>query len=1361
MSRRRPPDLGAAASVKLIEGAGLDDAAFREAYKWDSSYILFEVFGDDNEVLGLAVGKVDNVWPFDVNGGFVEISYLGTDSEYYRWFIENRGKKGGLPEDYLHHLCRKGLTSCMRSQGRRCIHVQRWAEISRQKASEILREWGYRGLARDGEEPGVKPVDRNASVGTAPKRRAKRKPPPQDLEGDSDHGDVHTVDDDDDDDPPPRRGRKPRSKPEVRGSSRENVLDRMMEVPEEVPDRDGAGVGPLDAKLSDLRDKLRSKVGRKGGGPGMLLAEKAQSAMSAKKKKRRSNQEDVVKKLRRALSSGRTKARGSTDPGDDWSDSESEDDDDLYEGRGHQSDISARRKKLKKIAEDHPGKLLEQGLSLMKEQVGATYGGGAEEEERLTPVVMRYYLSVVLPNYPVKVQGEARVREMRTLASALDLLCRGKIDSAADMLMQRFKSLCMSLRDNSDRFGKFLELLPDDVVGTATTLDEVEFARTLAVKQAKADEILARASGKSVAHHLLFDSSQAGQHNKGGGIATSMEESHFRPPAEAGVKPVIAGDSFVAGRDGGQLLSPVQVFGKLSSVFGLDAERGVTFYCLAIYRNSALRHMGKQQRAKLVSASAMQVWRLLSVIVLNGEHGHWQVIAPAASHAETAAQAKCLQHLTQCCAWWTRAPLQVRPEVDFYTLSRSKQVDYSGDEVLKALPLRLGELMPGLPEDGVAGSLDASAIADDTVQRWLLDPTVTLLEPASWPDPLPAASMKVDREHWFEIVGLLFKKRILVPIDFEEIFKVRGKPVLNGVFAVEKKGTPLPGELRVTRLIMNLVPANSLQKLMAGDLGTLAGSAHWASIQLRKGEALLWSGDDQRGAFYAWSLPAAWRGLMTFKWPVPGRIVGRPDVDMIYVASGVIPMGWLNAVSLFQHLHRRAGLMSQPSGAGLVPSQEWRRDRPVPAGAVEGGGCWFQFYLDDFDCPEKVDMASWKTLANTMSQTHAQQRGSKKLVLSLFDGVAALMVALARLECCVIGYAASEMDKRSKRLIRTRWPGVMELGPVQHITDRVVQHLVACIGYRIDFVLVGAALSNGRSGSLSDVVRIINLLKDAFAVPVHFMVEHDINMSGEQLVEFSRLLEVKPYLVDAKHFTWIRKPSLFWVSWFITARDGEKLVDHESYSLLLRDLGGLRTGGKGAYEQLEIEIKLSRDITFYRAKAVDLHQWMRHLLAEHRLNLETKLLELQEGQRYITELLTVNLNGDSSARTGKLHKVVSWETSGDKDSDVAPPATAMVEDTELTEDRNKHACNSVLDNSDGSLHEPSMALKVKPKPKRASSLQGNDFALREVWAKHYSRNKERDFDLDAFLDNVVDATGPRQRKRASKTAAEGDEQAAQ
>ena len=98
---------------------------------------------------------------------------------------------------------------------------------------------------------------------------------------------------------------------------------------------------------------------------------------------------------------------------------------------------------------------------------------------------------------------------------------------------------------------------------------------------------------------------------------------------------------------------------------------------------------------------------------------------------------------------------------------------------------------------------------------------------------------------------------------------------------------------------------------------------------------------------------------MTFKLPVPGRIVGRPDRDQVYVASAVIPMGWINAVSLFQHLHRQAGLAREPCGAGRDPAKEWRRDKPVPKGAVEPSGTWFQYYLDDFDCPEKVPRHRW------------------------------------------------------------------------------------------------------------------------------------------------------------------------------------------------------------------------------------------------------------------------------------------------------------------------------------------------------------------------------------------------------------------
>ena len=51
----------------------------------------------------------------------------------------------------------------------------------------------------------------------------------------------------------------------------------------------------------------------------------------------------------------------------------------------------------------------------------------------------------------------------------------------------------------------------------------------------------------------------------------------------------------------------------------------------------------------------------------------------------------------------------------------------------------------------------------------------------------------------------------------------------------------------------------------------------------------------------------------------------------------------------------------------------------------------------------------------------------------LFDGIAALMCGLGRLNC--------EIDKNCKRLVRKRWPGVLELGDI------------TSVNYDIDFAL--------------------------------------------------------------------------------------------------------------------------------------------------------------------------------------------------------------------------------------------------------------------------------------------------------------------
>jgi hypothetical protein len=84
------------------------------------------------------------------------------------------------------------------------------------------------------------------------------------------------------------------------------------------------------------------------------------------------------------------------------------------------------------------------------------------------------------------------------------------------------------------------------------------------------------------------------------------------------------------------------------------------------------------------------------------------------------------------------------------------------------------------------------------------------------------------------------------------------------------------------------------------------------------------------------------------------------------------------------------------------------------------------------------------------------KRGPRVIVISLFDGVGAMTVALSRLECQVVGHGSSEVDPACKRLTRTRWPGIIELGNITAINDSVMEKLSGAIGYKADLVLVGA-----------------------------------------------------------------------------------------------------------------------------------------------------------------------------------------------------------------------------------------------------------------------------------------------------------------
>lgn len=73
--------------------------------------------------------------------------------------------------------------------------------------------------------------------------------------------------------------------------------------------------------------------------------------------------------------------------------------------------------------------------------------------------------------------------------------------------------------------------------------------------------------------------------------------------------------------------------------------------------------------------------------------------------------------------------------------------------------------------------------------------------------------------------------------------------------------------------------------------------------------------------------------------------VGRKFI----LGQKVLPMGFLNSVSLAQHVHRNLALQVENSREGNPPEAELRKDRPFPT----SNPLW-RVYLDNFDLLERV-----------------------------------------------------------------------------------------------------------------------------------------------------------------------------------------------------------------------------------------------------------------------------------------------------------------------------------------------------------------------------------------------------------------------
>ena len=144
------------------------------------------------------------------------------------------------------------------------------------------------------------------------------------------------------------------------------------------------------------------------------------------------------------------------------------------EGLGREDESKVRR-----TAATKPGALLRSGLVVMQRHVGRQ----VEDCEAVDAVQAKGLAAACLaaalkPNAGSRLSFGA-LRELQSLAEALDLLMRGRVASAGDVLIQRFRAVeAASLEEGEWSVARHLEKRPPRGISSGTTRpEEVRKAR--------------------------------------------------------------------------------------------------------------------------------------------------------------------------------------------------------------------------------------------------------------------------------------------------------------------------------------------------------------------------------------------------------------------------------------------------------------------------------------------------------------------------------------------------------------------------------------------------------------------------------------------------------------------------------------------------------------------------------------------------------------------------------------------------------------------------------------------------------------------------------------------------------------------
>eukprot|EP00438_Fugacium_kawagutii_P016687 Skav223981 [mRNA] locus=scaffold1107:398003:399442:- [translate_table: standard] len=336
-------------------------------------------------------------------------------------------------------------------------------------------------------------------------------------------------------------------------------------------------------------------------------------------------------------------------------------------------------------------------------------------------------------------------------------------------------------------------------------------------------------------------------------------------------------------------------------------------------------------------------WVLCMCLSLNSLWG-------SALHSDrepNAAQLRCLGTLVEDARRFCEMEATMS-EVEWKDFFRVRSIDYKGDEVRTARWFKWVNVSSAFPTQ--VGAVPLAEVCTRG-SRFYVENFDLFLKPASEWGPIPRPRVMVHDDDWGEVCKGLVQSGVCTVLREDQVFKAGDELLLNGMFGVPKDEVDEHGN-EVFRLIMNLIPLNSLCRPMSGDIDTLPSWSMMSPFFVQPHENILISSEDVKCFFYTLQVPDCWIKYLAFNKPIPcGAIPGLEVGGTYYIASRVLPMGFLNSVSLAQHVHRSLVQKSSERQSGAnAPESELRKDMLI----TQASPAW-RVYLDNYDLIERVE----------------------------------------------------------------------------------------------------------------------------------------------------------------------------------------------------------------------------------------------------------------------------------------------------------------------------------------------------------------------------------------------------------------------